>query len=75
MALAFARAIGEYGSVVMLSGNVPFSTEVASVHIYSQIQSDYVAGATALSIVLLAISLVVLMAISALGRWRSKHDR
>jgi sulfate/thiosulfate transport system permease protein len=75
MALAFARAIGEYGSVVMLSGNVPFSTEVASVHIYSQIQSDYVAGATALSIVLLAISLVVLMSISALQRWRSKHDR
>jgi sulfate/thiosulfate transport system permease protein len=75
MALAFARAVGEYGSVVMLSGNVPFSTEVASVHIYSQIQSDYVTGATAMSIVLLVISLVVLLSISALHRWSAKHDR
>jgi sulfate transport system permease protein len=75
MALAFARAVGEYGSVVMLSGNVPFSTEVASVHIYSQIQSDYVTGATAMSVVLLLISLTVLLSISALHRWSSKHDR
>ena len=75
MALAFARAVGEYGSVVLLSGNVPFSTEVASVHIYSQIQSDYVTGATAMSVVLLSISLVVLLSISALHRWSSKHDR
>jgi sulfate/thiosulfate transport system permease protein len=75
MALAFARAVGEYGSVVMLSGNVPFSTEVASVHIYSQIQSDYVTGATAMSIVLLAISLAVLLSISALHRRSSNHDR
>jgi sulfate transport system permease protein len=75
MALAFARAVGEYGSVVMLSGNVPFSTEVASVHIYSQIQSDYVTGAAALSVVLLAISLAVLLSISGLQRWSAKHDR
>ena len=73
MALAFARAVGEYGSVVMLSGNVPFSTEVSSVHIYSQIQSDYVAGAAAGSIVLLTISLVVLTSITLLQRRSSKH--
>jgi sulfate transport system permease protein len=75
MALAFARAVGEFGSVVLLSGNIPFSTEVASVHIYTQIESDYVVGATAMSVVLLAISLMVLMSISGLQRWRSKHDR
>ncbi len=75
MALAFARAIGEYGSVALLSGNIPFSTEVASVHIYSQIESDYVTGAAAMSIVLLAISLAVLMSITGLQRWSSKHDR
>jgi sulfate transport system permease protein len=75
MALAFARAVGEYGSVVMLSGNVPFSTEVASVHIYSQIQSDYVTGAAAMSVVLLAISLAVLLSITGLQRWSAKHDR
>jgi ABC-type sulfate transport system permease component len=45
------------------------------VHIYSQIQSDFVTGATAMSIVLLAISLAVLLSISALHRWSSKHDR
>jgi sulfate/thiosulfate transport system permease protein len=73
MALAFARAVGEYGSVAILSGNIPFSTEVASVHIYSQIESDYVTGAAALSVVLLAISLAVLMSMSALQRWTSKH--
>jgi sulfate transport system permease protein len=74
-ALAFARAIGEFGSVVMLSGNVPFSTEVASVHIYSQVQSDYREGAAAMSIVLLALALTVLMSLTAIQRWGSKHDR
>ncbi len=75
MALAFARAIGEFGSVVMISGNVPFSTEVASVHIFSQVSSDYEAGAAALSVVLLAISLTVLVSLSLIQRWSSKHDR
>ena len=59
----------------MLSGNMPFSTEVASVHIYAQIESDYSTGAAAMSVVLLAISLAVLMSITGLQRWRSKHDR
>jgi ABC-type sulfate transport system permease component len=45
------------------------------VHIYSQIQSDYVTGATAMSIVLLAISLAVLLSISGIQRWSSKHAR
>jgi sulfate/thiosulfate transport system permease protein len=74
-ALAFARAIGEFGSVVMLSGNVPFSTEVASVHIFSQVQSDYQEGAAAMSIVLLALALAVLMTLTAVQRWGSRHDR
>ncbi len=74
-ALAFARAVGEFGSVVLLSGNVPFSTEVASVHIFSQIQSDNPGGAAALSMVLLGLSLAVLLALGALERWGSKHDR
>ena len=75
MALAFARAIGEFGSVVLLSGNVPFSTEVASVHIFSQVSSDYEAGAAALSVVLLSVSLFVLISLSLIQRWSSKHDR
>lgn len=74
-ALSFARAMGEFGAIVLISGNIPFKTEMASVHIYAQIQSDNPAGAAALSIVLLAISLVALLLISALERWGRKHDR
>lgn len=75
VALAFARAMGEFGSVVLLSGNIPFQTEVASVHIYTQAESGNLSGAAALSVVLLAVSLVVLLVISALERWGRKHDR
>lgn len=72
-ALSFARSIGEFGSVVLISGNIPFRTEMASVHIYGQIESDNVTGAAAISVVLLAISLAVLLLISALDRWRVRH--
>jgi sulfate transport system permease protein len=67
--LAFARAVGEFGSLVLISGNLPFKTEVASVFIFSQIESDRVESAAAVSVVLLAISLVVLLGISALSAW------
>jgi sulfate/thiosulfate transport system permease protein len=67
-ALAFARAVGEFGSVVLISGNIPRHTEVASVLVYGQIESDAVASAAAVSVVLLGISLVVLLAIRRLGR-------
>ena len=55
--LAFARALGEYGSLILISGNIPFETEVSSVFIRSQIESGNVSGAAAVSVVLLAISL------------------
>ena len=61
--------------MVLLSGNIPFQTEVASVHIYTQAESGNLSGAAALSVVLLAVSLVVLLVISALERWGRKHDR
>jgi len=67
-ALAFARAVGEFGSIVLLSGNRPFKTEVASVFIYGQIQSDNVSGAAAVSIVLLVVSLLILIGIGFLSR-------
>ena len=75
VALAFARAIGEFGSVVLISGNVPFETEVASVRIYSQVENDNITAAAALAVVLLTISLAVLLIISLLERWSRKHDR
>lgn len=66
--LAFAKAIGEFGSVVLISGNVPFDTEVASVYIFGLIESDDAAGAAAVSTVLLAISVVVLAGIDVIRR-------
>jgi sulfate/thiosulfate transport system permease protein len=67
-ALAFARAVGEFGSIVLISGNRPFKTEVASVFIYGRIQSDDITGAAAVSIVLLLVSLAILVAISVFGK-------
>ena len=73
-ALAFARAVGEFGAVVLISGNQPFRTEVASVYIFGQIESDNVTGAAAVSVVLLGISLAVLFAIGGVRRWATRHD-
>ncbi len=75
VALAFARAVGEFGAVVLISGNIPFKTEVASVHIFSQVESDAVAGGAALSVVLLAVALVTLFAFDAVRRWRFSGGR
>jgi len=75
VALAFARAVGEFGSVVLISGNLPFKTEVASVYIFGRIQSNDAAGAASLSLVLLAISFAVLLGVGALRRWATRHDR
>lgn len=68
-ALAFARAVGEFGSVVLISGNIPFHTQVASVFVFKQIESDAPVAAAAVSVVLLLLSLAVLIGIRALGRW------
>lgn len=75
VALGFARAMGEFGALVLISGNIPFQTEVASVHIYSAIESDNVAGAAAMSVVLLVISLCVLMLITAAQLWGQRYDK
>jgi sulfate/thiosulfate transport system permease protein len=74
VALAFARAVGEFGAVVLISGNLPFKTEVSSVYIFGQLQSDNAQGAAAVSVLLLGISLAVLLLIGAFRRWRTRHD-
>jgi sulfate/thiosulfate transport system permease protein len=61
--LAFARAVGEFGSIALISGNLPFKTEVSSSYIFGLAQSDDFSGASAVSVVLVAIALVVLLAI------------
>jgi sulfate transport system permease protein len=67
-ALAFARAVGEFGSIVLISGNRPFDTQVAPVFVFKQIESDNPVGAASVSVVLLALSVLVLMAVRRLAR-------
>jgi sulfate transport system permease protein len=74
-ALAFARAIGEFGSLVLLTGNVPFKTQAASVYIYGRVQTSDYSGAAAVSVLLLVIAVGVLLAINLFARWRSRHER
>ncbi len=68
MGLAFARAVGEFGSVVLISGNLPFKTEVASAFIYNQYQGGEFSAASAVSVLLVVIALLVLLAIGWLRR-------
>jgi len=63
------------GSVVLISGNIPFDTQVASVFVYKQIESDNPVGAAAVSVVLLVLSLLVLVAIRWFGAWGARHER
>jgi sulfate transport system permease protein len=71
--LAFSRALGEFGSVVLLAGNVPFRTEVASVHIFGLIESDDPGGAAAVSVVLIALALAAQALLVLLRRRLTRH--
>jgi len=75
VALAFARAIGEFGAVILIAGNLPFKTEVASLYVFQRLNAGDTQGAAALAVLLLVISLVVLLAIGGLRRWATRHDR
>jgi sulfate transport system permease protein len=70
--LGFARALGEFGSVVLISGNLPFKTEVASVFVFGQIENDNVRAAAAVSVLLLLISFALLLVLSMLAK-RERH--
>jgi len=72
--LAFARAIGEFGSLVLITGNLPFKTEAASYFIFSRVESDDPAGAAAVSVVLLVVALVVLLAFGWLSKKALRHE-
>ena len=73
--LALARALGEIGAVVLISGNLPYHTEVASVFVLSHIESGDSAGAAAVAVVLLGASFVLLLAIGALRFFVTRHER
>ncbi|MBI3416910.1 MAG: ABC transporter permease subunit, partial [Verrucomicrobia bacterium] len=68
-ALAFARAVGEYGSVVFISGNIPFKTQIAPHLIFTRLDEFDFNGAMALAVVLLVISFVMLSIINLLENW------
>jgi sulfate/thiosulfate transport system permease protein len=72
-ALAFARAIGEYGSVVFISGNKQFETEITPLLIMARLEQFDYAGATALALVMLTVSFAMLFAINGLGAWARRR--
>ncbi|QOS76606.1 sulfate ABC transporter permease subunit CysT [Paenibacillus sp. JNUCC31] len=74
-ALAFARGIGEYGSVVFISGNMPMKTEIAPLLIMAKLEQFDYAGATAVALLLLLVSFVLLLIINSLQRWSRKAGR
>lgn len=72
-ALSFARAVGEYGSVVFISGNMPMETEIAPLLIITQLEQFDYAGATAIALVMLLFSFTLLLAINALQGWTTRR--
>jgi len=74
-ALAFARAIGEYGSIVFISGNLPFKTEIAPYLIVMRLEEYDYTGAIALAVVLLVFSFLLLGAINVLEHWTGRFLR
>jgi sulfate transport system permease protein len=71
--LAFTRSIAEFGSTVLISGNLPFKTEVAAVNIFGRIENDEIAAAAAVSTALLIVAFVVLAALDLVQRWGARR--
>lgn len=72
-ALAFARAVGEYGSVIFIAGNLPMASEIAPLIIVTKLEQYDYAGATAIALVMLAASFLLLLAINALQAWTARR--
>jgi sulfate transport system permease protein len=72
--LAFARAVGEFGSLVLLAGNLPFKTQAASFFIFSQVESDNLVAAAAVSVVLLVAALALLLVFGWLSKRALRHE-
>ena len=72
--LAFARALGEYGSVVFIAGNMPMKTEIAPLLIITKLEQYNYAGATAIAVVMLTVSFVMLLLINLLQWWNTRRS-
>ncbi|MGC1760891.1 MAG: ABC transporter permease subunit, partial [Candidatus Cybelea sp.] len=73
-ALAFARGVGEYGSVIFIAGNMPMRTEITPLLIVTKLEEYDYTGATAIAVVMLVLSFVMLLAINALQRWSGHRE-
>ncbi len=71
---AFARAVGEYGSVVLIAANIPYQDLIAPILVFQRLEQNDIAGATAIGTVLLLISLVLLLMVNLLQAWRQSYD-
>jgi sulfate/thiosulfate transport system permease protein len=74
VALGFARAVGEYGSVVIVAGNLPFQDLITPVLIFQRLEQYDYAGATVIGTVMLLVSLVMLLGINLLQAWGHRYD-
>ena len=72
--LAFAKAVGEFGSLVIITGNLPYKTEVSSVFIFGRIESGDQAGAAAAAVVLLGLSFAMLLMVGVIRHFATRHD-
>ncbi|MCK7534321.1 MAG: ABC transporter permease subunit [Marinilabiliales bacterium] len=72
-ALSFSRALGEFGSVVIVAGNIPFKTQVAAVYVYGEIESSNV-RVQSVSFILLACSFAVLLLLNFIQYWNGRHE-
>jgi sulfate transport system permease protein len=72
-ALAFTRSMAEFGSTVLISGNLPFKTQVAAVNIFAQVESDNPVGAAAVSTALLVVAFVALFLLDLVNRWGNRR--
>lgn len=73
-ALSFSRALGEFGAIVVVAGNIPFKTQVGAVYIYGEIESSNVQSALGTAVVLLASSLAILLILNLIQRWSGKYE-
>ena len=71
--IAFARGVGEYGSVIFIAGNIPYVSEIAPLLIVIKLEEFNYAGATTVAAVMLVVSFVMLLAINALQAWSNRH--
>jgi sulfate transport system permease protein len=74
-ALSFSRALGEFGSIVMVAGNIPMKTQVSSVYIYGEVESGNIPGAMGISLILLILSFLIILLLNFIQKWKRKYEQ